>query len=506
MAADAAAQTAFLEEAFPGKENLQLKNRVRGIIAQNPKQILPVFKSIAEYVNSLHHQVAQLQSSIASFSASVKNEEGIGGGDSPTPLKKRKLENGGSEIAPSGPGAAGDAGAVERAVMDAAPLAIVADISFSVPQRKKFTVVVTAGGIAAVAPAANKVEFAVRWEDIKLIALLPVPEKAVRQLNFCLLPTGSEGLDAATSVTDSAVFTIPDTASAAPKTATGPALANTQYDQTSYKTLFVSLFNAHSPNKVVEPSPNEFTSAVPQPQRKGEPAFHVKAHRGTKDGYLYFLPGGILWAFKKPLAYFEFVRIESVSYTSITKRTFNLNIHVHPGAGAVGVEAGKGEEVEFAMIDQVDYTGIDGYVRKQRLNDASMAEMRRAVVYNVNKAKDDEEEENAGGGGNGATVSDLQRALEQAEEEEEGEDYVPGEGEGESGGSGGETDSEEDGDDSEEEGEGEGDGSDDEGTVDLREELGSELEDVGGGGEDEEMGGVAKAVVERRRRGRGGRR
>ena len=36
--------------------------------------------------------------------------------------------------------------------------------------------------------------------------------------------------------------------------------------------------------QVLLPDADEFVSAVPQPHRKGEKAFHVKAFRGSKDG------------------------------------------------------------------------------------------------------------------------------------------------------------------------------------------------------------------------------
>jgi hypothetical protein len=36
--------------------------------------------------------------------------------------------------------------------------------------------------------------------------------------------------------------------------------------------------------KVVFPNENEFASAIVQSHRKEEKAFHVKAHRGAKDG------------------------------------------------------------------------------------------------------------------------------------------------------------------------------------------------------------------------------
>src|SRR5436309_11660314 len=94
--------------------------------------------------------------------------------------------------------------------------------------------------------------------------------------------------------------------------------------------------------------------------------------------FLVFLPTCILWAFKKPLLFFAFAVIDSTSYTSVLQRTFNLNIATRT--------SNKTQEFEFSMIDQADFSGIDAYVRGHGLQDASMAEQRRAKKLNVNGA------------------------------------------------------------------------------------------------------------------------
>lgn len=120
------------------------------------------------------------------------------------------------------------------------------------------------------------------------------------------------------------------------------------------------------------------------------------------------------------------------------------------------------------MIDQVDFAGIDAYIKRNRLQDASMADSRRAKKLNINGAK----------GTNGAVEPEdeeghLEKATREAEdlddeeEEEEDENFDPGsEGKSEGSGSSGE---EEDGGDY-------GDGGGDSDLVE--EELGSELEEI----------------------------
>jgi hypothetical protein len=189
---------------------------------------------------------------------------------------------------------------------------------------------------------------------------------------------------------------------------------------------------------------------------------------------LFFLSTGILFGFKKPLLFFSFANIDSTSYTSVLQRTFNLSIATRGDASE------ETQEFEFSMIDQADFAGIDAYVKRHGLQDASLAEARRAKKYNVNGLKGEEaaaaaaDEEGAEG-----AESELQKAereLEDQEDEEE-EDYDPG-SEGESEGSG--SSSEEEG----ENGEGGGDDDDDDDEEDeedlVKDELGSEAEDVSG--------------------------
>src|SRR5699024_11158653 len=93
------------------------------------------------------------------------------------------------------------------------------------------------------------------------------------------------------------------------------------------------------------------------------------------DGYLFFLPNGILWGFKKPLLFIPLDRVAAVSYTSVLQRTFNMVVEVFVGDGEAT------EEVEFGMIDQADYEGIDeSYVKRNRLQDRSMADARKAKL------------------------------------------------------------------------------------------------------------------------------
>lgn len=332
----------------------------------------------------------------------------------------------------------------------------VTDLSFSIPQRKKLKLGINksaSGGLRAI-NASGASEFGVRWDCIHDIVCLPVPEKAQAQYNFCILSATADGLP-----TDQIAWTVPDSV---PKDGTLTGLT-VSHPSESYRTLLITILNeALKPYKkrVIEPDKQEFASQVVQAHRKGESAYHIKAFRGSKDGFLFLLPTGIFWGFKKPLEFFPFDAIDSVSYTSILQRTFNLNVAARAATDA------DPQEFEFSMIDQADFAGIDDYVKRHELQDASMAEQRRAKKLNVNGLKAGEAEQDGVD-----EEGELEKATREAEdledeEEEDDENFDPG-SEGESEGSG--SSSEEEDEDEAQDGAGSAN------LVD--EELGSEAEE-----------------------------
>jgi hypothetical protein len=118
------------------------------------------------------------------------------------------------------------------------------------------------------------------------IFCLPVPEKTKRQHNFVVIPSASHGLmPLAPGAPDPIIWT-----------AFEPSPKDTEAPKEPQHTA--SLLNkqlAVFGKSVVFPDEKEFASAIVQSHRKGEVAFHIKAHRGSKDGmksslYAYILP------------------------------------------------------------------------------------------------------------------------------------------------------------------------------------------------------------------------
>ncbi|KAM5369093.1 hypothetical protein ACJZ2D_009188 [Fusarium nematophilum] len=257
------------------------------------------------------------------------------------------------------------------------------EISVSVPQRKKFELCFTDNHIYARAPGTTAPIPAITyaWADIEYAFYLPVPEKAQVQHNYILFPRGT-CLPSKTNPPseEPLVFTVPSTA---PKqgTISGPDAASASAVSDTYKTLFHWALTRHlkpagNNVSIVSADPSKFQSMVRQPHRPSEKAVHVKAFRGSKDGYLFFLENGILWGFKKPLMFVPLSRVAATSYTNILQRTFNVVLEVF----AEGGEGDATEELEFSMLDQEDYGGIEDYVKKNRLQDRSMAEQRKAKL------------------------------------------------------------------------------------------------------------------------------
>ncbi|PFH58525.1 hypothetical protein XA68_13568 [Ophiocordyceps unilateralis] len=377
--------------------------------------------------------------------------------DSGEPAQKRRRVE---QVQSNGTGRA----SVTGNAVDEALLLEVKEISVSAPQRKKLELCLTPSFLYARAPGSTTpfpgITYA--WEDIEYAFYLPVPEKTQVQHNYVLFPRGAclPSKNAQQQV-EPLVFTVPSTA---PKEGTvgGSEAAAAASVADTYKSLFhwalgSRLKAAGNPVEIVSANPGKFHSVMRQSHRPNEKAVHVSGFRGSKDGYLFFLENGILWGFKKPLIFIPLDRVAAISYTNILQITFNIVVEVF-------LSEGEGrEEMEFSMLDQQDYGGIDNYIKLNRLQDRSMAEQRKGKLQLAENKRGAEDGES---GVNGNGMSELERAHVEVEqqlqddEDDEEEDYDPG-SEGESEGSGESSDDGEGDDDDDDEDEDEDDDDDD---------------------------------------------
>ncbi|ANB14384.1 Rtt106p [Sugiyamaella lignohabitans] len=103
-------------------------------------------------------------------------------------------------------------------------------------------------------------------------------------------------------------------------------------------------------------------------------------------------------------------KIAAISYSSITRLTFNLNIKLTEPIEGI-------QDYEFSMIDHNDYDEINDYVVRNSLENQSMSEARRAKQA-TNKPEFSNELEKVIAEDNGAGDDD--------EDEEQDEDYESG--------------------------------------------------------------------------------
>lgn len=93
----------------------------------------------------------------------------------------------------------------------------------------------------------------------------------------------------------------------------------------------------------------------------------VTAYVGAREGTLYFLKDFLFFGFKKPLMLAMLAEVESVSFTLVTSRTFNLVVKLLDDS-----------QHEFEKIDHKYYEMILEYINANDLNDESLAEERKA--------------------------------------------------------------------------------------------------------------------------------
>lgn len=113
---------------------------------------------------------------------------------------------------------------------------------------------------------------------------LPVPEKAQKQFNFCLLP--DKGLlpgESFPATAEPVIWTVNDGLTKAFE-AIDPMLAGLEHGSESVLEQALTYVLAGQGVNITYPEKSEFASATAESHRKKDTAYHVKAFRGSKDG------------------------------------------------------------------------------------------------------------------------------------------------------------------------------------------------------------------------------
>lgn len=243
---------------------------------------------------------------------------------------------------------------------------IINSLSVSLPVRKKLDLALTPTQLVARAPnssttAAPEFVLDYRHDRVEAAFLLEVPEKTKPQWNLIVAFT-RQGAPASSFDYFQATL-LEDTIKNVVKPVAGEQYLG------SIKEMVILYFQRRNipiiSHETVSPSAS---------------LFQAPAHRGSKDGLLYFLPGYIFFGFKKPLVLFRLENILAISYSSITRSMFNMIIkYIDPAAPG---DAEEEAEIEFSIIDQIHYDRINRFVTENQLHNDSMAENRRAKIDN----------------------------------------------------------------------------------------------------------------------------
>lgn len=218
--------------------------------------------------------------------------------------KKRKIDQETSRNGiPSNMGASGNQ---EQTVIFEAK-----DLSFQIPVRKKLNLEVARNNniptdiytIRARNPGTDTIEYEgwsngfgngplyteVASSDLcsEHILKLPVPEKAQKQYNFCLIPTTALELGGEMPkdgfAGEPVLWTVNDGAPLSVRFH-DPRMQSTVGESNQVLESALEYLMRRTKKKVTCPDEAEFVSATPESHRKGEKAYHVKAFKGSKDG------------------------------------------------------------------------------------------------------------------------------------------------------------------------------------------------------------------------------
>ena len=115
------------------------------------------------------------------------------------------------------------------------------------------------------------------------IFCLPVPEKAKRQHNFVVIPVHGDGVN---PLPDNLTGSPPEPIVWTFEEATGKNIVEGEDSGPGpmAEAIHHCLIQAGTGKEVIFPEADQFESAIPQSHRKGEKAYHVKGHRGSKEG------------------------------------------------------------------------------------------------------------------------------------------------------------------------------------------------------------------------------
>ncbi|KAI9494842.1 hypothetical protein BDB00DRAFT_817279 [Zychaea mexicana] len=251
-------------------------------------------------------------------------------------------------------------------------IATVSDISFQSPGRRKFNLLLTSTQLVLINPKNNESEFKFAISNIQSCYCVPSPAPA-KGHTFALFFNQPD--------TDPIVFAVQQKGDMLIQR---PDQKQQQPVSEDNKHTAIMQLLQECGLRTMSPSKQVYLSTVVSAttgKRLDEDRFYANVHLKNKEGCLYFLPEGILFGFKKPIVFFPLSCLASTFYSGITQHTFDLSLVLRKsrrplGSTITGFNIKDDEEatVEFSMIEQSEYGGIDAYIKKVGINDKSMSE------------------------------------------------------------------------------------------------------------------------------------
>ncbi|RCH78928.1 hypothetical protein CU098_004917, partial [Rhizopus stolonifer] len=231
------------------------------------------------------------------------------------------------------------------------------DVSFQSPARKKYDLIITTSHLILYNSKSKTIESQYLLNDLALGVCLPTPEKTNKSFTFALFPKNEEGI----------VFNTQDKVDIHIEKNNEKQVLTTDKHET-----IIQLLTAHAGVSITQPSREVFNcKSVDSKEEKA----YVVAYLKAKDGFLFFLPTGILFGFKKPTLFIPTSSLSNHAVTSITQRTFDLVFTIKKDGVLYGnpnfrpAKDGEDETIEFSMISQEEYAPIDAYIKQAGVND-----------------------------------------------------------------------------------------------------------------------------------------
>ncbi|KAI7906227.1 uncharacterized protein BX663DRAFT_549319 [Cokeromyces recurvatus] len=262
------------------------------------------------------------------------------------------------------------------------------DISFQLPARKKYDLIITKPNetrhVLLYNNKTNKVEFQYTVDQFSHLggACVLTPDKAIKTYTYTLFLTERDCL----------VFTTQEKTDITIKKSSVTEIFSSDQKHVSICELLTEFTSV----PIAQPSKDYFTSTGDN--KPTENKDYVVAYHKAKDGFLFFLPTGILFGFKKPTIFVPASSLMSTVITSVTNRTFDFMLKLRPEAVLLGssgfrtTKEGDEDTIQFSMIEQSEYEGIEAYTKKLNINDHSMLEERKAPVNKKQQRQDEDVE------------------------------------------------------------------------------------------------------------------